>query len=178
MPIRHDTLVPASMSYEFKFAATALLAVSGMLAESAPAFEVATIKPGGSEVQGRFIRMQSAHQFVARNHTVKTLVAAAYNLSPRAIFGGPAWVDSDRYDILGKTPGEARPNLEEQMAMLRTLLGDRFKLAFHRELKELPIYALTVARNGAKLRESTASPDAAPEGPPPLILVLSPQGVS
>jgi uncharacterized protein (TIGR03435 family) len=51
--------------------------------------------------------MQSTHEFVAKNHALKTLVAAAYNLNPRAISGGPAWVDSDRYDIVAKGPVEA-----------------------------------------------------------------------
>jgi uncharacterized protein (TIGR03435 family) len=138
------------------------------------AFEVATIKPTPPDWHGgRFIRMESAHQFVARNHTLKTLVQAAYNLNPRAVSGGPPWIDSDHYDILAKTPGEARPNLEEQMSMLRNLLADRFKLTLHREQKDLPYFALTAAKNGPKLRESTLSPDASPEGPPPLIFVVA-----
>src|SRR5947208_6375248 len=62
--------------------------------------------------------------------------------------------------------------------MLRKLLTERFKLTFHRERKELSIYALTIAKNGSRLKESTASADAAPEGPPPLVFVLSPQGAS
>jgi uncharacterized protein (TIGR03435 family) len=158
--------------------ACACLAQSPATRPTFDAFEVAAIKPANPDTRGRFIRMQSANQFVARNHAVKTLVAAAYNLSPRATSGGPVWVDSDRFDILAKTPGEVRPNLEEQMTMLRKLLSERFKLSFHRERKELSIYTLTVARNGSKLQAPKASPDASPEGPPPLIFVLSPQGAS
>ena len=138
------------------------------------AFEVAAIKPADPDFRGRYIRMQSAHQFTARNHTLKTLVQAAYNLTPRAISGGPAWVDSDHYDILAEAPGGVRPSLEEQMSMLRNLLADRFQLKFHRERKEFPIYALTVARGGSRLRESAASPDASPEGPPPLVFTIAP----
>jgi uncharacterized protein (TIGR03435 family) len=137
------------------------------------AFEVATIKPADAEL-GRWIRMQSANRFVAHNHAVRTLVAAAYDLPPEAISGGPSWIDSDRWDILAKTPGEIRPRLEEQMAMLRALLSDRFKLMFHRESKELAIFALTVAPGGPKLRESTISPDATPEGPPLVAFAVSP----
>lgn len=126
--------------------------------------------------------MESAHQLVARNHALNTLIAAAYNLSPKAISGGPAWVESDHYDILAKAPGEVRPTLDEQMAMLRKLLADRFKLTFHREQKELPIYALTVAKSeskksGSKLKESTVSPDDSPVGPPALIFVVTPPAV-
>jgi len=155
----------------------------GMFAQSPAArpafdeFEVATIKPTDPDFRGRFIRMESAHQLVARNHALNTLIAAAYNLNPRAISGGPAWIESDRYDILAKAPGEVRPNLDEQMAMLRKLLADRFKLTFHREQKELSIYALTVAKSGSKLKESTVSPDESPIGPPPLIFVVTPPAV-
>jgi uncharacterized protein (TIGR03435 family) len=63
------------------------------------------------------------------------------------------------------------------MRMLRQLLNERFHLAFHRERKEMLIYALTVAKGGPKLKEATSVPGGA-EGPPPLIFVLSPEGVS
>jgi len=162
-----------------KAAVAALIAACGMFAQSPAArpafdeFEVATIKPTAPDWSGgRVIRMPSAHQFVAKNHTLKTLVQAAYNLTPRAISGGPAWIDSDRYDILAGTPGEVQPNLDEQMSMLRTLLADRFKLAFHREPKEFPLYALTVVRNGQKLKES-----AAPERLPELTNVVFPDRI-
>ncbi len=163
-------------------AATVLFAAAGLAQPPAARprfdeFEVASIKPADPGEMGRFIRMQSAHQFLAQNHAVKTLIAAAYNLSPRAISGGPAWVDSEHFDIVAKTPGDIRPNLDEQMSMLRRLLADRFQLSFHREPRELSIYALTVARGGSKLKPSTVSPDAIPEGPPPLIFVVSPQMV-
>ena len=119
--------------------------------------------------------MLSTNQFVARNHALKTLIAAAYDLNPQAILGGPTWVDSDHYDIVARTPGGVRPTLNEQLLMLRKLLADRFGLAFHREEKEMRVYALTVAKGGPKLRESTRALDASPQGPPPLIFVVSPQ---
>jgi uncharacterized protein (TIGR03435 family) len=151
--------------------------VSAQSTSTRPAFaefEVASIKPTPPDTAGRWIRMQSAHGFAAKNHTLKTLVAAAYNLSPKAISGGPAWVETDHYDIVAKAPGEVRPNLDEQMAMLRKLLADRFQLAFHREPKELPAYVLTTAKGGPKLKEAMPA-DAPPEGSPPLIFVVSPQ---
>jgi uncharacterized protein (TIGR03435 family) len=136
-------------------------------------FEVATIKPADPDATGRWIRMQSANRFQAHNHTVRTLLAAAYDLNPQAI-SGPAWVDSEHWEIVAKTPGEARPNLNEQMSMLRRLLSERLKLTFHRETKQLSIFRLSIASGGSKLKESTVSPDATPEGPPPLVFVLSP----
>jgi uncharacterized protein (TIGR03435 family) len=107
--------------------------------------------------------MQSVNRFYAKGFTLNALVAAAYSLTPRAISGGPAWTDADRYDILASTPGEVQPNLDEQMAMLRKLLADRFQLSFHREPKELPVYAITVAKGGSKLKPSTAPSGTLPE---------------
>ena len=72
-------------------------------------------------------------------------------------------MDTEVFDIVAGTPGEKRPTLDEQMAMLRKLLADRFQLTFHREEKELSVYSLTVAKGGAKLKESVGPPDALPE---------------
>ena len=105
----------------------ALLVSRALLSQS---FEVATVKPSDPQSKGRWIRMQSLNQFTARNHALNTLIAAAYNVSPKAISGGPAWIDSDHYDIQARTPGTTRPTLDEQMAMLRQLLTDRFQAHF------------------------------------------------
>jgi uncharacterized protein (TIGR03435 family) len=144
--------------------AVLLGAVGGVLAYSqtngqgaAPEFDVATIKPTPPDAKaGRYITMQGTNRFVVKYYTLKLLIAAAYDLSPKVISGGPAWADSDHFEIEALTPGEKRPSRPEQMAMLRTLLSDRFKLSFHREEKEFSIYALEVAKGGPKLKESTA----------------------
>jgi len=170
------------MSELLKSGPAVILLLSGCLyPQSAPTrpdfteFEVATIKTTPQQAGGRWIRMLSTNEFAARNHALRTLLAAAYNLNPQAILGGPAWVDSDTYDIVAKTPGGVRPNLDEQMSMLRKLLADRFQLQFHREEKEMRAFALTVAKGGSKLKETTIPPDATPEGPSPLIFAVSPQ---
>lgn len=128
------------------------------------AFEVATIKPAGPQqpTAGRYVRMQSAHNFQAHNYTVNGLIAAAWSLNPRAISGGPGWVQSDAWEILAKTPGEARPTFDEQMTMVRRLLADRFNLSFHREKKEFAIYSISVLKSSPNLKVSPAPPDEAP----------------
>lgn len=157
-----------------------VIATSGAMGQSpvprpAKTFEVATIKPVDPGAKAaRFIVMQGPHRFVEKNYTLKLLIAAAYDLNPRTISGGPGWVDSDHYDILAETPGDTRPTHEEQMTMLRGLLADRFQLAFHREQKEFSIYELEVAKGGAKLKQSTAAADVAPA----LISVVYPQHIT
>lgn len=136
-------------------------------------FEVATIKPVSSDAKAsRYITMQGNNRFVEKDYTLKGLIAAAYNLSPRVISGGPDWLDSDHYDILALTPGDVRPTRDEQMAMLRKLLTDRFQLALHREQKEFSIYVLEVGKGGSKLKDS-ATPNAAPA----LVSVVYPQSI-
>jgi uncharacterized protein (TIGR03435 family) len=158
--------------------AALVLSASGALAQSpAPrpdAFEVATIKPVPIDAKaGRYIIMQGTHRFVEKDYTLKLMIAAAYNLNPRTISGGPDWIESDHYDILAVTPGEVRPTHDQQMSMLRNLLTDRFQLTFHREQKEFSIYALEVTKSGPKLKASTAPPD----DPPALISTVYPQRI-
>jgi uncharacterized protein (TIGR03435 family) len=82
-------------------------------------------------------------------------------------------MESDHYDIVAVTLGELRPTHDEQMSMLRNLLSERFKLAFHREEKVFSIYELEVAKSGPKLKASTAPP----EDPPALISTVYPQRI-
>lgn len=138
----------------------------------APSFEVASIKPIGSD-QGPFRLMFSPDGFNANGLTAKTLIGFAYNLKDFQISGGPGWVDSERYDIeakmdeatieaLKKLPQEQA--FEQRRQMMQSLLADRFKLKVDQSSKEMPIYALVVAKNGPKLTQS-AAPASGPGGP-------------
>jgi uncharacterized protein (TIGR03435 family) len=146
--------------------AALLISTSAVLAQTPASrptfdtFEVATVRPVESDAKsGRYIKMEGTNRFVEKDYTLKLLIAAAYDLNPRTISGGPSWITSDHYDILAVTPGEVRPNHDEQMSMLRSLLAERFKLKFHREQKVFSIYVLEVAKNGPKLKASAARPD-------------------
>ena len=121
-------------------------------------FEVATIKAVDPQPKdGRFFKMEGINRFVAKSYTLKLLIAAAYDLNPKAITGGPSWIDSSKFDINAVTPGDVRPTRDEQMSMLRALLMDRFALSFHREEKDFSIYVLTLAKDGPKLKDSGGS---------------------
>jgi uncharacterized protein (TIGR03435 family) len=128
-------------------------------------FELATIKPTPPDWRGgRYTRMVSPKRFVATNFTLRVLIAAAYKLNPRAVLGGPSWIDTDRYDIVALVPGEQpeTPGVFRQMAMLQLLLTERFGLEFRREEKEMPLYYLSIAKDGPKLKESKSPPDQDP----------------
>jgi uncharacterized protein (TIGR03435 family) len=133
------------------------------------AFEVSTIKPSSPDANGRFFRLASPRRFEAYNHTLKESIGYAYSLTPALIIGGPPWIDSDRYDTVGET-AEPVANVAVTSAMFRTLLGERYRLTFHREQKQMNVYNLVVGKDGPKMKESPAGKDGRPSlminGPP------------
>ena len=161
-------------------AATMMLSQAGAQAQPAAprpsfdTFEVATIRPiSPDEGKGRYILMRGSDTFVEKDYNLKLLIAAAYDLNPREISGGPSWTDSDHFDIVARTPGTVRPTHDEQMRMLRALLADRFKLSFHREQKVFSIYELEVDKGGVKMKPSAEAADT----PPALISTVYPDHV-
>jgi uncharacterized protein (TIGR03435 family) len=129
------------------------------------AFEVAKVSVTDEKEQGRFIKMENDHRLVERGYSVRGLIAAAYDLNPKTISGEPGWANSEHYDIEAVTPGTVRPTHDEQMKMLRALLSERFGLRFHREQKEFAIFAMTVAKGGAKLKPAADTNAPATVGP-------------
>lgn len=169
---RDETVFPASTIRTFSVRTTIVLLLFLSKLQGA-AFEAAAIKVTPPDWNGgRYITMQSAHLFAARNHTLKTLIAAAYNLNPKAIGGGPEWIDSVHYDVFATTPGELRPGSEEQMTMLRALLAERFGLRFHRENREMPVYSLSTAAGGPKLKIAAEPEEPGTKGLRPLAFVV------
>jgi uncharacterized protein (TIGR03435 family) len=126
----------------------------------APAFAVATIRPSSGSVQFEHDGQTETSPGSLRMHdvTVHTCIKWAYSVQDNQI-AGPAWLDSERYDIVAKADA---PATEAQMKiMLQTLLADRFALAFHREQKEMKAIIFTVVPGGSKLTPA-ANPDAKP----------------
>lgn len=122
-------------------------------------FEVATIKPSTIEPGPRWFRFIDARRWTAFNQTLKQCIAQAYKLPPALISGGPAWVDSERYEIVAIEPGATRPSAEQNMLRFQNLLADRFKLRFHRERKQVAVYNLTSGKSVPKMTESTLTPE-------------------
>ena len=111
---------------------------------------------GGPFPFGR-IGLLPGGRFTAVGATLRELIRAAYGLREDAqITGGPNWVGADRFDVEAKAPADASP--AQVQAMLKALLADRFKLTAHTESRQLPLYALVMARSdgkmGARLRRS------------------------
>ena len=125
-----------------------------------PAFQVTSVKPnrsGAPAVGGPGDRFASG-QFHTTNIPLRLLIRQSFQLyQPDEIVGGPSWLDTDRWDIAGKTESPTATMLP----MIRSLLRDRFKLATHFEKRDLPVYALVVARSDG------VGPALRPTGEPP-----------
>ena len=123
-------------------------------ADARPAFQTVSIKRNTSDWSER-----AQHPMSMRaNASLLLLIQFAYAVhdSPHwlplpssQVAGGPAWIDSEGYDIEVKPADNTGP--KQEWLMWQTLLADRFKLRIHRETRELPIYHLTVAKSGLKL---------------------------
>jgi uncharacterized protein (TIGR03435 family) len=133
-----------------------------MAADANPQFEVATIKPSQSRDAGGSIKVSPGGMVNLTNFPIMVVIQFAYSVQRRQISGGPSWVESERFDIVGKPDIEGSPNMSQVKEMLQKLLADRMQLSLHHETKELPAYALTVARGGLKVTEDTDNPDGLP----------------
>jgi uncharacterized protein (TIGR03435 family) len=130
-----------------------------LASDVSPAFEVATIKPSDPNSGRRPSYSPGQRQFSANDTTVRYLMQYAYGVQARQVAGGPAWLDTDKYDIAGIPEGEGQPSVMQWKIMLQKLLSDRFELAFHRDTQQLPVYALVLEKGGAKLAKGSGESD-------------------
>jgi len=151
------------------------LLFAGLLTAQGPAFETASIKPtppGGDPAVSWRIGPMPGGGLVAQGLSLKDIILWAYELQGYQVSGGPSWVDSVDWSIMAKAPEAQKPedsvhwkdmNPEQQgryvsaaRQRMQALLAERFHLVLKRETKEGQIYALTVGKNGSKMKESAS----------------------
>jgi uncharacterized protein (TIGR03435 family) len=123
-----------------------------MAADANPTFEVATIKPSRPDENGPGFHFQGS-RFSAIHTSLCDLVNFAYGLQRRQMLGAPDWFTSERYDISAQPDGKGEPSIKQWQSMVKKLMADRFQLKSHYEKRELPVYLLTVAKSGPKLKK-------------------------
>ncbi len=96
-------------------------------------------------------------EFSISGMTIRNVIWLAWHLPPERVVGGPKWLDSDFYDFRAKPPSGAPSSMEAQYQRLQMLLSERLQLKVHRETKASPIYLLTLAKTGPKMREAKAN---------------------
>jgi uncharacterized protein (TIGR03435 family) len=170
------------MRYAVKIMTLAALLLSFAVitaAQNPPlAFEVASVKPSPPLV-GRLVSFALCHgtdtklpvfpaaseisipalgRCLMKRATLTDIISVAYPSSVAAlnandrISAGPAWASSDGFDIEAKAENAASATNEQLLSMLRRLLAERFKLQFHTVPKQVSGFALTVAKDGPKLK--------------------------
>lgn len=128
-------------------------------ADGTPAFEVASVKVSETPVGGggrggggrQDVITPSPGGVSMSNVRLKSAIQWAYHLQTVQV-SGPAWMETNRYDVMAKAAGPV--SLDELRLMMQTLLAERFKLACHKETKEMPAYVVTVGKGGPKMTPS------------------------
>jgi len=116
-----------------------------------PSFEVASIKavdPGEGVLHYSRSSLSPTRTILVGN--LHDFIKGAYAVEDFQISGGPNWLSQDTFEINAVTAAPA--SRDQVILMLQTLLEDRFKLAFHKETKQLPVYSLVLAKSGSKLK--------------------------
>jgi bla regulator protein blaR1 len=190
--MRHNAHVALTMSKRVLLSASLVAAVAGPVAigvltsprlaaqivapgPETPTFEVASVKMN-KEQNGRIAGRGAPGRFDGTNLPLRRLIRQAYDIHESQIVGGPDWVNTQGFDVSATTGG--KPN-DQVRFMMQSLLRDRFKLTFHTERRDMPIYALVVAHSdgrlgdglkrtadGACLPRGTALPAGAPPSSP------------
>jgi uncharacterized protein (TIGR03435 family) len=158
-----------------------VFASSALIAQET--FEVASIKPSDPNERRIGIGMRPGGMVNMTGVNLRLLIQQAYDVRDFQVSGAPAWAGTDRYDIIAKagdsvensdsdprkfSDAQLKTAQEKMRFRLQALLADRFQLKVHRDTKELPVYALVVAKSGPKLQEAQV-PDTPPtaQGPGP-----------
>jgi uncharacterized protein (TIGR03435 family) len=132
-----------------------------MAPDANPAFEVASIKPSDPAHPEQIITLRGT-EVITTNVTVHALINLAYWLHPKQLTGGPAWTETEKFDMAGKPDVPGQPNVDQMKMMIQKVMTDRFQLKFHFEKRELPVYAVQLAKTGAKITPSQDDPKGIP----------------
>jgi uncharacterized protein (TIGR03435 family) len=123
-------------------------------AETPHSFEVASIRAVGPDPGFTVFPKFPAAQFSGENMSLTLLISLAYGFSDNRISPKPDWLDSTFFTVRAKPEGDVALTAEQYRPLLQQLLQERFKLAVHHETREIPGYALVVAKGGPRLRSA------------------------
>lgn len=139
-----------------RVALAVVCAASCVLAQSAPQFEVVSIRPHVVDPSndGSSTNVQPGGRLICRNVSVKKLIRIAFLAEDSQILNAPGWTETTSYDIDAKTVGGVEVNEKNISGLLASLLESRFQFHFHREQREKAIYRLEAVKDGVKLKES------------------------
>jgi bla regulator protein blaR1 len=127
--------------------------INGQTTPAPTAFTVASVKPNKSSDDRFMMRPLPGGGLTATGVTLRMLIMNAFGVAGYQISGAPSWIGTERWDIEAKTDGVQGFLPRDQFAaVLRRLIEERFQMKTRRETKEMPVYAMMVAKNGSKLK--------------------------
>ena len=123
---------------------------------TAPAYDVSTVKPSKADATTAG-SMFNGGKYEGTNITVRGLLGSAFGKREALIVGMPQWAKQLHFDVQGKSldtdeSSLKKQNMKDRQLMLRKLLEDRFQLKWHMEQREIPVYAMVVAKGGIKMK--------------------------
>jgi uncharacterized protein (TIGR03435 family) len=115
-------------------------------------FDVVSVKPSAPDEHNSFMFRPLPGGIRAAGVPLKMLIMQSYDVKAFQVSGGPDWIKTERWDVLAKVDGaEGQIPLAQMRPLLQAMMAGRFSLKVHRETKEMPVYALSVEKNGSKL---------------------------
>jgi uncharacterized protein (TIGR03435 family) len=127
-----------------------------MPADAKPKFDVVTVKPSDPNRPGKLFTIRGRHMMTI-NTSVNDLITFGYGIQLKQLANAPAWMD-EKYDIDGVPDVAGQPNGQQMRLLVQDALVQRFGLTFHHEQRELPVYALTLAKGGPKMTVTADQP--------------------
>ena len=134
-----------------------------MAPDADPSFEVATIKPSAPGSSFKTIRV-NGRSYQTQHTSLADLIEVAYGVHLKQIVDAPAWVGTEKFDLVAVPDGEGQPSLRQWLTMVQKLLAERFGLTFHHASRDLSVYALTIAKGGPRNLVKSASTSPFPSG--------------
>src|ERR1017187_1596122 len=126
------------------------------------AFDVADVHPTprGEWAKSMVWPMQGGYlagdRYELHRATMLDMIPLAYNVDAGSVYGGPSWLDYDRYEVIAKTKPGTRP--ETLRLMLQALLAERFGVVAKQDTRPLPGLVLSKGKGEPKLKAAEAGP--------------------
>jgi uncharacterized protein (TIGR03435 family) len=139
-------------------------AAFGQSTRTVPAFEAADVHVSARTINPAMRGGLTKSGYELHTATMVDLIRVAYGVDAPNVAGGPAWLDTDRFDVIAKAPPDATP--ETLQLMLQSLLADRFKLVAHNDTRAMKGYTLTFVKRVPQLKEAKGEGDSGCSHPP------------
>lgn len=132
-----------------------------MMAKDAdPDLDVVSVRPRDqNDISSNSRIGMNGRRFELVNKTVLMMLEFGYGVDKKQIAGAPNWIETERWDVQGVPNVSGHPSLKQLQSLTQKVLAERFGLRLHRETKEMAVYAVTVAKGGAKIARSVGDPN-------------------